>query len=217
MRGSAEACLPAQHLGCLASKPHSVMCSATEHALPPGIFGAILPHVFYVPGASETSAANASLTLSNMTIVSRYCNADLWGPAVNVLYTRNQVRGLPAGLWGAPCPAACTSITSCTAQHAACCFVGPMPHQPHGALSSILGQAGMRIGFGNEQRLTCVSCTFVGTDRNGGSSSGAQAVVQLFNTSILCQSLTTSADVYTNAAMSAPASTCSASVTPVYP
>ena len=55
-----------------------------------------------------------------------------------------------------------------------------------------------------------MSCTFVGTDRNGGPSSGAQAVVQLFNTSILCQSLASSADVYTDAAMSAPVSTCSA-------
>ena len=90
-------CLP----GNLATLAASHMQSCDVHAFPSGIFGTILPPVFYVPGASITSTANASLTLSNMTIMIDYCNADLWGPAVEVIHARNQVSGLPAGLWEA--------------------------------------------------------------------------------------------------------------------
>ena len=128
---------------------------------------------------------------------------------------KTQVRDQLAGQQGAPSPAACISMVSSRAQSADvkdyCKLKFGVTHQPHSALSSIRWQAGLRIGFGNEQKLTCVSCTFVGTNRNGSASSGVQALVQLFNTTILCQSLTSSADVYTHAAISTPASTCFAS------
>lgn len=64
-------------------------------------------------------------------------------------------------------------------------------------------QAGLSIGFGDEQRLTCISCTFLGTDNTGNDSSDAQAMVKLLNTSIQCQNLTSSDEIYTHEAEAA--------------
>lgn len=71
---------------------------------------------------------------------------------------------------------------------------------------AVYAQAGLQVGFGNQQQLTCISCTFLGTSSNGGAKTGYAAIVQLFNTTITCLSLTTSAMLYDQEAAAAPVS-----------
>ena len=61
------------------------------------------------------------------------------------------------------------------------------------------------MGFGNEQELSCISCTLLGHDINGDTSPGT-AIVQLFNTSITCMTLSTFAEIYDEEAAQAPVS-----------
>lgn len=59
-----------------------------QHA---GIFGTVLPVAFYVPGISATSVSNASLTLSNISLVYDYCDENLWTPTALIISAQPQV------------------------------------------------------------------------------------------------------------------------------
>ena len=74
-------------LACVQMRQLALRASAVRA----GVFGTVLPPAFYVPGASAASVSNASLTLSNMTLLYDHCNEDLWMPAALVISAQQQV------------------------------------------------------------------------------------------------------------------------------
>ena len=58
-----------------------------------GIFGTMLPLVIYAAGSPDQQS-NASLTLTNVTVVYDLCISDVWQPLATVVSEQPQVHAL---------------------------------------------------------------------------------------------------------------------------